>query len=106
MPRAAFGLMLCFALARSITLEWSASLVTPPLPSVQPSGYRNFMFDQNPPATKNINRPRKTPTAVVRLPVDVIEAADTYAAEHAISRAEAIRRFVALGARGRRALIL
>jgi hypothetical protein len=64
------------------------------------------MADQKPAATEIIRRPKKTSSAVVRLPVDVIEAAEAYAAEHGISRSEAIRRLVALGVRGRRALIL
>ena len=64
------------------------------------------MASQDQPAAKIIGRLKKTPTAVVRLPVEVIEAADNYAVEHSITRAEAIRRLVALGARGRRALIL
>lgn len=46
--------------------------------------------------TKKMGRPRKAPTAVVRLPLDTIESAESWASEQPDTppRAEAIRRLV------------
>jgi hypothetical protein len=64
------------------------------------------MADQEPALAQRMGRPSRAPTAEARLPVDVIEAADAYAAENAFSRSEAIRKLVEMGARGRSGLNL